>query len=45
MSKFALGGAMGFALGAGLMMAPAGREIRRDVRHAMGKMRRWIRNM
>lgn len=45
MSRFALGGAMGFMLGAGLMMAPAGREIRRDVRHAAAKMRRWVRSM
>lgn len=45
MTRFALGSAMGFALGAGLLMAPAGREIRRDVRYAMGKMRRWIRRM
>ena len=45
MSRFAMGSAMGFMLGAGLMMAPAGREIRRDMRHAAYRMRRWLRSM
>lgn len=45
LSKFAIGGAMGFMLGAGLMMAPAGKELRRDARRMAGKMRRMMRNM
>lgn len=45
MSRFAIGSAMGFMLGAGMMMMPAGKEIRRDVRYMAGKMRRWMRNM
>ena len=45
MNRFALGGMMGFALGAGLMMMPAGRALRRDAKHAAGKVRRWLRSM
>ena len=45
LSKFAMGGAMGFMLGAGLMLAPAGRGLRRDARRMAGKMRRMMRTM
>ncbi|MGN0778276.1 MAG: hypothetical protein ACI4MJ_03935 [Aristaeellaceae bacterium] len=45
MTRFAMGSAMGFMLGAGLMMMPAGRAIRRDAKHAVCKMRRWLRSM
>ena len=45
MSRFAMGSAMGFMLGAGLMMTSSGRELRREMRHMAGKMRRWIRTM
>ena len=45
MSRFAMGSAMGFMLGAGLLMMPAGRALRRDAKHAAGKVRRWLRSM
>ncbi|MBQ8655386.1 MAG: YtxH domain-containing protein [Clostridia bacterium] len=36
---------MGFLLGAGLMMTPSGRELRRDVMYMTNKMKRWMRSM
>lgn len=39
MGKLAMG-AMGFVLGAGMMMLPAGREVRQKVRMA----KRWVKN-
>lgn len=45
MTKFAFGSAMGFMLGAGLMMSPSGRMLRRDVRHKMSMVKRWLRAM
>ena len=44
MSKFAMGSAMGFMLGAGLMMSSASGRIRRKVKHEAYKMKRWLRN-
>lgn len=43
--KFVFGGAMGFVMGMGVMMMPAGRAIRRDVHHGMSYVRRWLREM
>ncbi len=45
MLKFVFGGAMGFAMGMGVMLMPAGRAIRRDVHHGMHCLRRWMRDM
>ena len=42
MTKMAFGGAMGLAMGIGLMMVPSmSRMIRKDV----GKMKKWMKNM
>lgn len=42
MNKMAFGGAMGLAMGVGLMMVPAmNRMIRRDV----NKMKKWMKSM
>ena len=42
MNKMAVGGAMGLAMGIGLMMMPAmNRMIRRDV----NKMKKWMKSM
>ena len=41
MTKMAFGGAMGLAMGIGIMMVPGmSRMIRRD----MNKMKKWVRN-
>ena len=45
MTRFAVGSAMGFMLGAGLMMTPSGRMLRRDIRHKMGQVKKWLRTM
>lgn len=45
MTKFTIGGAMGFMLGAGLMMSSAGRTLRRDMKRKACMMRRWMRTM
>jgi len=45
MTKFAVGSAMGFMLGAGLMMTPSGRMLRRDMRHKAAMVKRWLRTM
>ena len=42
MTKMAFGGAMGLAMGIGLMMMPTmSRMIRRDV----NRMKKWMKNM
>ena len=45
MNRFALGGMMGFALGAGLMMMPAGRSIRRDMKRKLQMAKKWAKSM
>ena len=45
MFRMMLGGAIGMAMGVGMMMSSAGRSIRRDVHHGMNAVRRWMRNM
>lgn len=45
MGKMAVGGAMGFMLGAGMMMTPAGRSMRREMRRTACMMKRWLRSM
>ena len=45
MNRFALGGMMGFALGAGLMMMPAGRAISRDVKRKLQTAKKWVKSM
>ena len=45
MNRFAMGGMMGFALGAGLMMMPAGRAIRRDVKRKLQTAKKWVKSM
>lgn len=44
-NRFALGGMMGFALGAGLMMMPAGRAISRDMKRKMQAAKKWVKSM
>lgn len=36
---------MGFALGAGLMMMPAGRAIRRDMKRKLQMAKKWVKSM
>lgn len=43
MGKFAVGGAMGFMLGAGLMMMPAGVQLKRDIRRKTNTVKRWAK--
>ena len=45
MSRFAMGSAMGFMLGAGLMMMPAGRAIRRDMKRKLQMAKKWAKSM
>lgn len=45
MTKFVMGSAMGFMLGAGMMMMPAGRTIKRDVKRGASMVKRWMRSM
>lgn len=45
MGKFAIGSMMGFMMGAGLMMMPAGNVIRRDMKKKKNAMKHWIRTM
>ena len=43
MKKFILGSAMGMLVGAGLMMPPASKELRRDMKHKMNAMKRIMK--
>ncbi len=45
MTKFAVGSAMGFMVGAGLMMMPAGRAMRRDAKRKVGMVKKWLKTM
>ena len=45
MTKFAVGSAMGMLLGAGLMMMPVGKELRRDARKTAVKVKRWMKSI
>ena len=36
---------MGFALGAGLMMMPTGRAIRRDMKRKLQMAKKWAKSM
>lgn len=45
MSRFVMGGAMGFMLGAGLMLAPGAGRMRRDMQRALCKARRYLQQM
>ena len=45
MSRFMMGSAMGFMLGAGLMMAPGSSRMRRDVYRAVSRARRMLSQM
>lgn len=45
MMKFAVGSAMGFMVGAGLMMMPAGRAVRRDAKKKVGMVKKWLKSM
>ena len=45
MNRFMTGGAMGFMLGAGMMMMPGTKALRRDMMRAADKMKRWMRSM
>lgn len=45
MGKFAVGSAMGFMLGASLMMMPAGMQIKRDLKRRKNMMKHWIKSM
>ena len=45
MNRFAMGGMMGFALGSGLMMMPAGRAISRDVKRKLQTAKKWVKSM
>ena len=45
MGRFVMGGAMGFMLGAGLMMAPGSGRMRRDVYRTLCKARRLLQQM
>lgn len=44
MGKLAVGSAMGFMLGAGLMMMPAGMQLRRDMKRKKNAMKRWAKS-
>lgn len=44
MSKFAIGSAMGFILGAAFMATSTGNQLRRDMRHTKCTMKRWARS-
>ena len=45
MGKFAIGSAMGFMLGASLMMMPAGTQLKRDLKRKKNAMKHWIKSM
>ncbi len=45
MFKLMMGTMVGFAVGMGMMMTPAGRSIRRDVHRGACAMKRWLRTM
>ena len=45
MSRFMIGSAMGFMLGAGLMMAPGAGRMRRDMRRTLCKARKYLQQM
>lgn len=45
MTKFAFGSAMGFMVGAGLMMMPAGRVVRRDAKRKVNLVKKWLKSM
>lgn len=45
MSKFVMGSAMGFMLGAGLMMTPGSSRMRRDMYRSLCKVRRMLAQM
>ncbi len=45
MKRMLLGSAMGMMAGIGLMMSPAARMIRKDVRMGMSKARKMMRKM
>ncbi|MBR4082573.1 MAG: hypothetical protein IKK21_12385 [Clostridia bacterium] len=45
MSKFVMGSAMGFMLGAGLMMAPGNSRMRRDMYRSLCKVKRMLAQM
>jgi len=45
MNKFVMGSAMGFMLGAGLMMAPGSGRMRRDMYRTFCKARRYLQQM
>lgn len=45
MGKFAVGSAMGFMLGASLMMMPAGMQLKRDLKRKKNAMKHWIKSM
>lgn len=45
MSKFAIGSAMGFMLGAGLMMMPCGEQLRRDMTRKTHCMKRMLKKL
>ena len=43
MNRFAMGGAMGFLIGAGIMMMPASSKLKRTMKKEAEKMKRIIR--
>ena len=45
MKGMAAGGLLGLTVGAGLMMMPAGRAIRRDMKRKLQMARKWVKSM
>lgn len=45
MNKFAMGSAMGFMLGAGMMLMPVGGQLRRDVKRKTNMVKRMLKKL
>ncbi len=45
MNKLMIGSALGFMMGVGLMMMPAGKTLRKDMQKGMDKAKKMVQDM